>query len=98
MGADYIGELVAAYLEETPRLITGLRQDLEQGDVAAFRRTAHSIKSSSASFGANHLAEAARELEQLAQEDYKDGVGKRIDHLEQLYYQVQEQLREVADE
>ena len=67
-------------------------------DTVAFRRTAHSIKSSSASFGALPLVDAARKLEQVAQADDKAVVGERIDHLEQLYVQVQDQLREEIHE
>jgi CheY-like chemotaxis protein/HPt (histidine-containing phosphotransfer) domain-containing protein len=94
MGEDYIGELVAAYLEETPRLIAGLRQSLEKGDAVAFQRTAHSIKSSSASFGASSLSEAARQLELSAQNHFQAIVGEDLDRLEQLYFRVEDQLRE----
>ena len=52
MGAEFIGELIDTYCQETPQLIAALQQALAQGDAPAFQRAAHSIKSTSASLGA----------------------------------------------
>ena len=52
MGADFIHELVQAYLEETPQLLSKLQQALARQDCEVFRQAAHSIKSTSNSFGA----------------------------------------------
>ncbi len=63
MGDDFIPELIATYLEETPRLIAELQSELEAGNAPAFTRQAHSIKTSSASLGALKFSAQARELE-----------------------------------
>ena len=52
MGADFINELVQAYFEEAPQLLAKLQQALARQDCELFRQAAHSIKSTSNSFGA----------------------------------------------
>ena len=68
MGADYIGELLQAYFEETPQLLADLQQALEKQDCETFRRSAHSIKSTSNSFGALNFGADAKELEMMGRE------------------------------
>ena len=41
MGADYLPELVQAYLDETPQLLSKLKQALAKQDCEAFRQAAH---------------------------------------------------------
>ena len=72
MGADFIGELIDTYIEETAGVIGQLRQALAAGDADAFRRLAHSIKSSSASLGALAFSQAG-------QRAGDDGQGRRPD-------------------
>ena len=62
-GADFVIELVAAFLEEAPQILQELRAAYETGSVERFRRAAHSIKSNSLTFGATALASMARDLE-----------------------------------
>ena len=88
MGADYIGELIEAYLEETPRTLAQLRQALAEGNVEVFRRAAHSIKSTSASFGALEFSAQARELEILAKEQKLARAGEKVENLLFDYQQV----------
>ena len=65
LGDDFLPELIAAYLEETPLLIKDLQQALAEGNAQAFTRPAHSIKSSSSSLGALDFSKKARELETI---------------------------------
>ena len=81
MGADYIGELIDAYLEETPLTLALLKKALAGGNAEVFRRAAHSIKSSSASFGAIHFSAQARELEMLGKEEKLAGAGEKVESL-----------------
>ena len=67
-GEDFIGELIDTFLEDAPRLVDEMKSALTADDADTFRRAAHSLKSNSATFGANHLAELARELEMLGKE------------------------------
>jgi HPt (histidine-containing phosphotransfer) domain-containing protein len=62
-GADFVVELVHAFLEEAPVMLDALRTSLAEGDAEKFRRTAHSLKSNSNTFGAQALAAIAKDLE-----------------------------------
>lgn len=65
LGDDFLPELIAAYLEETPLLIKDLQEAHAEGNAQAFTRLAHSIKSSSSSLGALDFSDKARELETI---------------------------------
>ena len=88
VGEDFIGELVATYLEETPQLLVQLREAWNRRDVESFRRSAHSIKSSSASLGALIFSEKARGLEMLGKQGSLEGAETALAQLEADYTQV----------
>ena len=62
-GAEFALELVDTFLEEAPLMLEDLRRALAAKDADKFRRTAHSLKSNSNTFGALALAAMARDLE-----------------------------------
>ena len=62
-GAEFAAELVDTFLDEAPRMLAELRAARADSHAERFRRTAHSLKSNSNTFGALRLAELARELE-----------------------------------
>ena len=64
--ADWI-DLINCYLEEAPKLLFTLRQSFEQTDVKTLHRAAHTLKASSATFGANGLAQLCLQLEEELQ-------------------------------
>ena len=94
VGADYITELVGAFLEEAPALIAQLRPALIAGDAETFRRAAHSVKSNAATFGATRLSELAKELEFMARENRLGEVGNRIEVLEETFGRVAGELKD----
>jgi HPt (histidine-containing phosphotransfer) domain-containing protein len=96
MGADFIQELVQAYFEETPRLLSDLREGLDKQDCEAFRRAAHSIKSTSNSFGALNFGTEARELEMMGREGKLEGAAGKVDVLQADYRLVQQALKELS--
>ena len=51
-GADFARELVDTFLVEAPLMLDDLRDAYAAGDADTFRRTAHSLKSNSNTFGA----------------------------------------------
>jgi two-component system, cell cycle response regulator DivK len=67
-GTQLMTELVAVYLEDTPKRITTAYNALRSRDTVALAKAAHSIKSSSAQLGAEELA-AACELAEDAADD-----------------------------
>jgi len=92
MGDDFIGELIDAYFEEAPQLIGQIEQALASGDAEVFRRAAHSLKSSSASFGAMQFSARAKELELIGKEGNLAGTGEKVAKLKLDYISVHDSL------
>lgn len=93
-GAEFISELVHAFLEDAPVQITQMRLALTASDVEAFRRAAHTLKSNAATFGAAELSALARELEMLGRENNL-AVGNRIEVLNEAFKRVKNRLNEL---
>ncbi len=91
-GADYIGELIDAFLDDAPNLFSQMKAALANKDTESFRRAAHSMKSNAATFGAMELSLLARELESLARENDLE-IGNRLEVMEDAFHQVESQLR-----
>jgi HPt (histidine-containing phosphotransfer) domain-containing protein len=96
MGEDFIQELVAAYLEDTPVQLDRLRQALQDGDAEVFRRSAHTIKSTSLNFGAQVLADRARALEETGRSGNLEGSLDRIEELGATFEEVRLKLKEMG--
>ena len=62
-GEDFVRELIDTFLEEAPPMLEQLKEALDAGNAEGFRRTAHSLKSNSHTFGAMSLGALARALE-----------------------------------
>jgi len=97
MGSDFVGEWRDAFCAETPALLAQLQQALADGNVDGFRRAAHSIKSSSAPFGAMAFSEQARELEMMARQGDLRGAETGVASLAAAYPQVAQKLRELQN-
>jgi len=63
VGAEFVGELVDAFLDEAPQMLAALRSALDEKATEAFRRAAHSLKTNAHTFGATALGARAKELE-----------------------------------
>jgi HPt (histidine-containing phosphotransfer) domain-containing protein len=87
-GADFARELVGTFLQEAPAMLAELRAALAAGDAERFRRTAHSLKSNSNTFGALALGAMARELELGGMAKVATGNGRALDDLEHEYARV----------
>jgi HPt (histidine-containing phosphotransfer) domain-containing protein len=62
-GAEFVVELVDAFLDEAPAMLAELRSACTAADGERFRRAAHSLKSNGMTFGATTLGALARALE-----------------------------------
>jgi histidine phosphotransfer protein HptB len=96
MGADYITELVQVYFEETPELLSKLEEALARQDCEEFRRAAHSIKSTSNSFGALQFGAQAKELEMMGREARLEGAAGKVETLVNDYAVVKISLEELT--
>ena len=94
MGADFMGELIDTFLEDSPQLIAELKRAYGANDIDAFRRAAHSLKSNSVNFGALKLAEQAKELERMARAGNLHGAEEKIAGVESEYEKVKAALEQ----
>ena len=65
---DFVKELVAAYLAETPTYLEAIAAAAAANDAGAMVRPAHTLKSSSAAIGAMRLSAVSKQLEFAARE------------------------------
>ena len=95
-GADFINELIDAFLDEAPHMLQNMHTALEKKDVESFRRNAHSLKSNANTFGATGLAALAKELEFMAKENNLE-IGTKLDVLSEEFRNVAEELKRMRE-
>jgi HPt (histidine-containing phosphotransfer) domain-containing protein len=91
--AQFVAELLAAFLEDSPQLVAQMRQAFADKDADTFRRAAHSLKSNSANFGALNLSALAKELEMMGKAGQIEGAGVKLERLATDYAEVERELR-----
>jgi HPt (histidine-containing phosphotransfer) domain-containing protein len=91
-GADFINELIDAFLDDAPNMIQNMHTALDTKDVESFRRNAHSLKSNANTFGATELGALAKELEIMGRENNLE-IGNRLEVLSEAFGKVAEELR-----
>ena len=89
---DYLGELIATYLDSAPKLLDTLGAAIAGGDIPAIQKAAHTLKGSSASFGATTLAAHCKELEMLARAGTLAGAPEWRQKIEREYARVKHAL------
>jgi histidine phosphotransfer protein HptB len=88
---DALTEVIESYLENTPILLSEIREAHAAGDHEALGRAAHSLKSSSAIFGAEKMVELCRKLE------FGDKTGRvRTEMIEEITF-VYEKVKAVLN-
>jgi PAS domain S-box-containing protein len=95
MGREFVGELTGTFAEDARELVATLERALASGDVDAFRRAAHTLKSTSESLGARSLAMLARALEALARAGRLEGAADRVAQLAREYEAAARELEEL---
>jgi CheY-like chemotaxis protein len=74
--------LIERFYQDVDRLLVDAQQALGQGQAEDLRRASHSLKSTSATFGAMALSAVAGELEYLARDGMLEGAAERLDRAE----------------
>ncbi len=93
---EFLTELIETYLGDSPGLFDELRTGLADGDADVIRRAAHTMKSTSASFGATHLAGICRGIETAAAAGELADLGPQVETAEAEFEAVSVALQEVA--
>jgi len=95
-GGEFLREIFAIYLEDTPKRITEMKEALAKGDAATFARAAHTIKGSSANVGAKVMKSIAERLEHTARKDGLANVSSGVADCEAEFAIVAVELPKLA--
>jgi two-component system, sensor histidine kinase len=93
---ELLRELCQIYLEESPKLLEKLRQALAKNDAETVRQVAHSIKGEVGYLGAEKALQAARQLENLGNDNDLSQAAAVFAVLEHELIGVQLALKEMA--
>jgi histidine phosphotransfer protein HptB len=92
----FLKEIIAIYLEDTPRRLDDLAKSLAAGDLVSFARAAHTIKGSSSNVGAMALRATAERLEHTARTEGLGKVGPQVAECQADFARAEAELRRLA--
>jgi CheY-like chemotaxis protein len=90
--------LIENFYKDAPKLIADAHRTLEQKQTVELRRAAHTLKSTSATFGAMALAALARELEFKARDGALEGAGELLTRIQAEYARAKAALQALGKE
>lgn len=90
---EFVREIIAIYLEDTPARIAEMEQSLAANDTPKFTRAAHSVKGSSSNLGAMSVRSLAEKLEH---QSAKEGLGNVTDLIATLKNEFAKTQAELA--
>jgi PAS domain S-box-containing protein len=92
MGSE-VADVLDVFFENAAKLMREIRGAAETGDAALLKSAAHSLKSSSAMFGALALSAVSRDLENLGRAGTSAGAPERLPDLQVEYDRAMAALR-----
>jgi two-component system, sensor histidine kinase and response regulator len=95
---ELLNEIIHLFQENAPRLLTALRNALQNGDMAALERCAHSLKGAASNLSANAAAAAALQLETDAKDNNAESAMENIVQVERAVQLLLQALGEVCQE
>jgi signal transduction histidine kinase/DNA-binding response OmpR family regulator/HPt (histidine-containing phosphotransfer) domain-containing protein len=96
-GDALLDRVLQAYLDDTPVHLRALGQAIANGNTVQMRKTAHSLKSSSANVGADALAQRCRDMEQLGRNDTTAGAAVLLADMERSFQAVRQALGAILE-
>jgi PAS domain S-box-containing protein len=90
--------LIENFFKDAPKLIAEAHRTLEQKEIADLRRAAHTLKSTSATFGAIALSALARELEYKARDGALEGADELLTRIQAEYAHAKAALQALGKE
>ena len=94
---DFMRELIAMFLSDSPKQLSALREAVEQGDAVTAHRCAHTLKSTAATFGATELSSLCQHLEADSKAGDLDGAASRVAAAEAEFTRVAGELEAFGD-
>lgn len=95
-GTEFLRELIAIYLADTPKLLAQLEEALACQDAGVAKRSAHTIKGSSANFGAEQFSRLAQEIEAACKANNLGAATSALPDFKRHFAQVAEALQQLA--
>lgn len=92
-----LSEMAELLVEDTPRLLTKLRDGLSDEDPEAMWKVAHAIKGAVSNFAAGPARSLAEAIEIQGRSGALAGIGSRVQELEQEMERLLRDLREFVD-
>ncbi|MGI8971456.1 MAG: Hpt domain-containing protein [Dehalococcoidia bacterium] len=90
--ADELAMLVEGFMEDATQQIETIQTALTSGYLELLRRTAHTLKSNAATFGASLLSEHCQRLEGLTRSGGMEGAEGLVAAIEEAFEQVRPTL------
>lgn len=91
--SEIVVEVINCYLEDSPKLLDAITQAITEGNAEVLRRSAHSLRSSSASLGATSLSQLSKELEYIGRGGNTEGADVIFSQAKAEYERVEAALR-----
>lgn len=88
-------ELIDTFLGEAPRLVDTMHDGLATLNLRELNRAAHSLKSTAATFGAAHLSQMCRDLEELSGREMPADAAARVAAIEKEWALVRAELEKL---
>jgi len=92
---DFMAELLTTYFDDSPRLLAAMQEAFSAGNTENLRRAAHSLKSSSANFGAVRLSKKCKELEDIGKAGVLEGAAEQIGQIVAEYEKARAALEAI---
>jgi signal transduction histidine kinase/CheY-like chemotaxis protein/HPt (histidine-containing phosphotransfer) domain-containing protein len=92
-GTAALREVIRSFLDQTPSVLSALRDAAARADVPSIRRAAHMIKGTSSMLGARELSEQCAEIERVGQTGCIADAGSRVIAVEASYRTIEAALK-----
>src|SRR5215510_6161812 len=92
-GTAALRELIRSFLDQTPSVLSALRDAAARADVPSIRRAAHMIKGTSSILGARELSEQCAEIERIGQTGCIADAGSRVIAVEASFRTIEAVLK-----
>lgn len=91
-GSDLVTELIEMFFEDTPKILSKIREGIATSNLSEVELAAHSLKGNSRTMGANFMGELCAKLELKAKNRSLEEAEKFVEELEQEFKLVQQEL------
>src|SRR5262249_52821653 len=92
-GTAALHDVIETFIEQTPSVLTALRDAVARADAPSIRRAAHMIKGTSAILGAHELSEQCAEIERVGQTGCIADAPSRVTAIEASYRTIEIALK-----